>query len=171
MVGNSILKNVKDITLISVMTTILFVQEQLLTNLPGVQLTIFLIVLYSKKLGLTRSCLIIVLHVLLDNLYMSSFSLMYTPTMLIGWLIIPFTLCTIFKNTESPFTLALLGILYSFIYCWLYVIPAYLLMNISPIAYITTDFIFEIILAVVSFMTILWLYKPCSKILDLLLKK
>ena len=171
MVGNSILKNVKDITLISVMTTILFVQEQLLTNLPGVQLTIFLIVLYSKKLGLTRSCLIIVLHVLLDNLYMSSFSLMYTPTMLIGWLIITFTLCTIFKNTESPFTLALLGILYSFIYCWLYVIPAYLLMNISPITYITTDFIFEIILAVVSFMTILWLYKPCSKILDLLLKK
>ena len=121
--GNRIIKNVKDITLISIFTTILFVQEQLLSSLPGVQLTVFLIILFSKKIGLVRTSLIIILHVILDNIYMASFSLMYTPAMLVGWLIIPLTICTIFKKVESPIILAILGILYSFIYCWLYIIP------------------------------------------------
>ena len=168
--GNKLLKSVKDITLISIMTTILFVQEQLLTSIPGVQLTIFLMVLFSKKFGLIKSVLIIVLHVLLDNFYMSSFSLMYTPTMLIGWLLIPLTICTIFKKVESPILLALLGALYSFIYCWLYIIPNYLIFNINPIAYLISDFIFEIILAVCSFVSIFLLYKPLSRLLDNLIK-
>jgi hypothetical protein len=168
--GNRLIKSTKDITIIAVMTTILFVQEQLLASLPGIQLTVFLIILYSKKLGLAKSSIIIVLHVLLDNFYMSSFSLMYTPTMLIGWLIIPLSLCTIFKKVESPILLALLGVLYSFIYCWLYIIPSYFLISISPIAYLISDITFEIALAVVSFVSILFLYKPCSKIFELLNK-
>ena len=137
--GNRLIKSTKDITIIAVMTTILCVQEQLLASLPGIQLTVFLIILYSKKLGLAKSSIIIVLHVLLDNLYMSSFSLMYTPTMLIGWLIIPFSLCTIFKKVESPIILGLLGVLYSFVYCWLFIIPNYYLLNIGPIAYLLSD--------------------------------
>jgi hypothetical protein len=168
--GNKIIKSTKDITIIAVMTTILFVQEQLLASLPGIQLTVFLIILYSKKLGLAKSSIIIVLHVLLDNFYMSSFSLMYTPTMLIGWLIIPFSLCTIFKKVESPIILGLLGVLYSFIYCWLYIIPSYFLISIDPIDYLIADFTFEISLAVVSFVSILFLYRPCSKIFELLKK-
>lgn len=168
--GNRLIKSTKDITIIAVMTTILFVQEQLLASLPGIQLTVFLIVLFSKKLGLAKSSIIIVLHVLLDNFYMSSFSLMYTPTMLIGWLIIPLSLCTIFKKVESPIILALLGVLYSFIYCWLYIIPSYFLISISPIAYLISDITFEIALAVVSFVSILFLYNPCSKIFNLLKK-
>lgn len=168
--GNRLIKSTKDITIIAVMTTILFVQEQLLASLPGVQLTVFLIVLFSKKLGLAKTSIIIVLHVLLDNFYMSSFSLMFTPTMLIGWLIIPLSLCTVFKKVESPILLALLGVLYSFIYCWLYIIPSYFLISISPIAYLISDITFEIALAVISFVSILFLYKPCSKIFELLNK-
>lgn len=169
--GNKVLKSTKDITIISVMTAILFVQEQLLSGLPGVQLSVFLIILYSKVFGLAKSVLIVILHVLLDNLYMGSFSLMYTPTMLIGWLIIPLTVNTIFKRVERPVSLGLLGILYSFIYCWLYVIPNYLLLNIAPIAYIISDVVFEIILAICSFLSIILLYKPCYKALNLLMGK
>ena len=168
--GNRLIKSTKDITIIAVMTTILFVQEQLLASLPGIQLTVFLIILFSKKLGLVKSSIIIVLHVLLDNFYMSSFSLMYTPTMLIGWLIIPLSLCTIFKKVESPIILALLGVLYSFIYCWLYIIPSYFLISIDPITYLISDIAFEITLAVVSFVSILFLYRPCSNIFELLKK-
>jgi hypothetical protein len=168
--GSKIIKSTKDITLIAVMTTILFVQEQLLASLPGIQLTVFLIVLFSKKLGLAKCSIIIVLHVLLDNFYMSSFSLIYTPTMLIGWLIIPLSLCTIFKKVESPIILALLGVLYSFIYCWLYIIPSYFLISIDPITYLISDIAFEITLAVVSFVSILFLYRPCSNIFELLKK-
>ena len=169
--GHKLLNSVKDITLISIMTTILFVQEYLLTNIPGVQLTVFLIVLYSKKFGLVKTSLIVILHVLLDNFVMSSFSLMYTPAMLVGWLIIPLTLCTIFKKIESPISLGLLGVLYSFIYCWLFIIPNYIFFNINPIAYFLSDIIFEIILAVCSFAGILLLYKPSSKVIDLVLEE
>ena len=125
MVGNRVIKITKDITLIAVFTTILFVQEQLLTSLPGIQLTFFLIVLFSKTLGLTKTSLIVLLHVILDNFYMSSFSVLYTPPMLVGLLLIPFTLCTIFRKTESPFVLSFLGIFYSLVYCWLFIIPSY----------------------------------------------
>ena len=169
--GNKSFKNIKEIAIISAMTTILIVQEQLLSVLPGIQLTVFLMILYSKKFGLTKSVIIIIVHVLMDNLLMQSFSLMYTPTMLIGWLIIPLTICTIFKKVESPLFLGILGIVYSFIYSWLYIIPNYFLIGIDPIAYLISDIIAEIILATCSFLSILLLYKKCSKVMDMLLKK
>lgn len=171
MAGNKLLITTKDLAIISLMTTILFVQEQLLTSLPGIQLTFFLIVLFSKKLGFTRSVIIVILHVLLDNFYMSSFGLFYTPVMLIGLLIIPFIITILFKKNDNPIVLAMVGFLCSFIYCWLFVIPNYLVFNIDPIAYLISDFIFELILAVCSFISILLLYKPCSKIFDLLIPK
>ena len=171
MAGSKRFINVKDIAIMAVMTSILFVQEQLLSSLPGVQLTIFLIVLYSKKFGLTRTSIIIVVHVILDNLFNSSFSLMYTPTMLVGWMLIPLTICTIFKKTESSIVLSILGIVYAFIYCWLYVIPNYLIMNIGPIEYIISDFVYELILAGCSFISILLLYKPCGKVSDMFYNK
>ncbi|MGM9970705.1 MAG: hypothetical protein ACI35S_09970 [Anaeroplasma sp.] len=160
-----------DVALIASLTAILFVQEQLLTFIPGVQLTVFLMILYSRKLGLLKASLIIIIHVILDNLFMNSFSLFYTPTMLIGWLIIPITLCTIFKKVNSSFLLALLGVIYSFVYCWLYIIPNFYFLNIGPIEYFLSDIFFEVILAVCSFISIIVLYKPCSKVLDLLEKK
>ena len=98
--------SVFDIALVAILAAIIFVLEQLLSNIPGVQLTIFLIVLFSKKLGTIKTCIIIIIHVLLDNFAMSSFSLIYTPAMLIGWLIIPLTLNTIFKCVTNPILLA-----------------------------------------------------------------
>ena len=160
------IKSVKEITLVSLMTTILFVQEQLLTHIPGVQLTVLLIVLFAKKFGFIKSSIIIIIYVLLDNLYMSSTSL-YTPFMLIGWLIIPLTLSTIFKKVEHPILLALLGALYSFIYCWMYIIPACFIFNMDLLIYLLSDIVFEIIFAVCSFISILILYKPCSKVIDI----
>ena len=159
---------VYDIALIASLTAVIFVQEQLLSNIPGVQLTVFLIILFSKKLGFLRSSLIVIVHIILDNIYMNSFSLFYTPAMLVGWLLIPVTICSIFKNVESSFSLGLLGVIYSFIYSWLFIIPNYFILNIKPLEYLVSDFLFEVILAVSSFLAIFWLYKPCSKVLDLL---
>ena len=101
---------------------------------------------------------------------MKSFSLFYTPAMLVGWLIIPITICSIFKKVESSFCLGVLGVLYAFIYCWLFIIPNYFILNIGPIEYLISDFLFEIILAISSFVSIYWLYNPCGKVLDFLKK-
>lgn len=156
---------IKDITIIAFFTAILFVQEQLLTILPNVQLTVFLIVLYSKVFGLTKTLIIVLLHTILDNLIMGSFSIYYLPFMLIGWMIIPIIICLFFKKVDNAIVLAIIGTVCSFIYSWLFAIGQVLLTNVSLIAYLVSDITFEIVLALSSFLSILWLYKPCSKLL------
>ncbi len=153
-------------TIIAACTAILFVQEQLLSFLPNIQLTVFLIVLFSKKLKFVKTSIIVIIHTVLDNLVIGSFNIMFFPFMLIGWIIIPIIICTLFKKCESPIILALLGIIFSFVYCWIYTIPNVIVLDVKPIDYLTADFIFELILAASSFLSILWLYKPCAKILD-----
>ena len=59
-------------------------------------------------------------------------------------------------------------VLYAFIYCWLFIIPNYFILKIGPIEYLISDFLFEIILAISSFVSIYWLYNPCGKVLDFL---
>lgn len=157
---------IKDMVIIAVCTAILFVQEELLSFLPNIQFTVFLIVLYSKKLGFIKTTFIVIIHTILDNLFMGSFNIIYFPFMLLGWLLIPLSLSTIFKKVESSFKLALLGILFSLLYSWIYIIPNSIILNINPLHYLYSDILFEIILAASSFISILWLYKPCSKIFD-----
>ena len=160
-----------DFVLIAILSSVLFVQEQVLSFLPNFQLTVFLLVLFSKKLGMLRTIIIVIIHVILDNIVMGSMSLYYTPTMLVGWLIIPITLNTIFKKIDTNINLAFLGILYSLIYSWLYLIPSSILTNVSPIAYLLGDILFEVILAMSSFISILLLYNPCARIIDIIYEK
>ena len=157
-----------DIAIIASLTAILFVQEQLLSFLPNIQLTIFLIVLYSKKLGLIRALLITIIHVLLDNLVVGSFALLYTPTMLISLSLIPILICTIFKKIEKTILLGLLGILFSLIYSWSFIIPNVIAYNMNPLAYFIADIPWEIILAASSFVSIWLLFNPCAKVIDII---
>ena len=149
------------------LATILFVQEEALTGIPNIQLTIFLILLYSKKLGWYKTSIIVCIHVLLDNLVMGSFNLLYTPAMFIGWMFIP-TFITLFcKKVENPFLLGLVGALSGFVYSWIFIIPRVFIYKINVLAYLISDIPFEITLALCGCITTWILYKPCSKLFDL----
>ena len=161
---NKIKMTVLDMALIAMFAAILFIQEEALTFIPNVQLTVFLLVLYSKRLGFIKTVIIIVIHVFLDNLVMSSFSLVWTPAMFIGWLLIPIVICTIFRKVENFIVLAIAGAILSFTYCWCFVVPNYLVMHINPLKYLASDILFELILATSSFVSILFLYIPCKQI-------
>ena len=152
---------VKDMALIAMFAAILFIQEEALTFIPNVQLTVFLLVLYSKRLGFFKTSLIIIIHVLLDNLVMGSFSAIWTPAMFVGWMLIPIVICTIFRKIDNFIILAFAGALLSFTYCWCYILPNYLILRIHPLKYLASDIIFELILAASSFVSILFLYIPC----------
>ena len=158
---------VKDIALLAMFTAILFIQEEALTFLPNIQLTVFLLVLYSKRLGFIRTSIIIFIHVILDNLVMGSFSIIWTPAMYVGWMLIPIVLCTIFRKIENFIILAIMGAVFSFTYCWCFVVPNYYVLHIKPLVYLASDFTFECILAASSFISILFLYVPCR---DLFIK-
>ena len=161
---NKIKMTVLDMALIAMFAAILFIQEEALTFIPNVQLTVFLLVLYSKRLGFIKTVIIIVIHVFLDNLVMSSFSIIWTPAMFIGWLLIPIVICTVFRKVENFIILAIAGAILSFTYCWCFVVPNYLVMHINPLKYLASDIIFELILAASSFVSILFLYIPCKQI-------
>ena len=165
------MKDTKNLVLIALLTSILFLQEQLLSFLPNVQLTVFLFVLYSKKLGFATTSMIGLIYVLLDVITMGSSSLLFMPFMLIGWLIIPLLLNTVFKKVESNISLGLLGILFAFIYSFINIIPGMIMFDLDFITYLKGDIVYELILASSSFITILLLYKPCSKVFDRYIKR
>ena len=157
---------IKDITLIAILAAILFVQEQVFSYLPIIQLTVLLLVLYSKHLGIIKTLIIITIHVILDNLISGYFNPILVLSMIIGWSLIPILLCSVFKKVNSNISLALLGILFSFLYCWVIALPHSIVMEVDLITYLTMDIIWEFILAASSFITIVLLYKPLSKLFD-----
>jgi len=158
-----------DIVLIALFSAVLFIQEQFLTFIPNVQLTIFLIILFSKKLGVLKTFLIIIIHVIIDGLFTSSLGIIYTPFIFIGLLIIPITLHTIFKKISSTIALSLLSVLYAVIYSWLFLIPFVYILHVDPVTYIIADIPFQLLLASSSFMSTLALYKPSSNLFDMLM--
>jgi len=160
-----------NIIIIPLFSVIIAVLELVLSSLPNIQLTFLLIFVFSKTLSLKQNLLIVLLYVILDNLFMASFSFVYFPFMLIGWMIIPIGLKTIFKKVDSPLGLAFISILFSFIYCYIYLIPTVLILRVDFLTYFIPDIPFEIILALSSFISILWLYAPLSAVLNKYLKK
>lgn len=155
---------IKDITLCAICTSILVVQEQILAFLPNIQLTLFLMVLFSKKLGLIRTSIIITCYTLIDGLVGGPFNIIYLIFILIGWLLIPVLLCTVFKKVQSPLYLALLGVMFAFTYSWINIIPNLILTSASIISYLIADYPFELLLAASSFLSILWLYTPIERV-------
>lgn len=162
---------IKDITLIAIFSVILFVQEEILNFMPNVNLTIFLIVLYSKTLGIKRTILIIFIYCLLDNFVMNSFNVYFTPCIFATLILIPIFINTIFKNTNGKLKLSFLGAIFSLIYCWSFMVPSVLIYKMDFLSYIIADIPFEILLAMSSFISILLLYNSCSKVINNLLIK
>ena len=155
---------IKDITLCAICTSILVVQEQILAFLPNIQLTLFLMVVFSRKLGLIRTIVIITCYTLIDGLIGGPFNIIYITFMLIGWLIVPILLCTVFKKVQSPLYLALLGVMFAFTYSWINIIPNLILTSATIISYLIADYPFELLLAASSFLSILWLYTPIERV-------
>jgi len=162
---------IQDITLTAMLATILFVQEQILSFLPNIQLTVFLLILYSKNLGFVRTSIIVLVHVILDNIVMGSFSFHYTPFMLIGWLIIPIVVCLLFKKINSNFVLAISSVFFAIFYALIMSIPNIFITEVDYGAYLLADIPFTTILSISSFVSTLWLYNPCTKCLENLNKK
>ena len=162
---------IKEITLYSVLASILFVQEQLLAFLPNIQLTFFLIILYSKVLKLRGSILIVIVHVILDNLLNGSFTPIIVIPMLLGYIQIPLIIQTFFKNAKKPLILASYSVLATIIYSILFLITNWLILPINIVSYIIADIPFTLTLCICNFIVILVLYKPLYKILDSLLIK
>ena len=155
----------KDLVFISIFTAIIFVLEQVLSFVPFFQLTIFLLLICSKKLGLIKTLIVIIVHVLLDNL-IGGFNIFYVIFMILGYSIIPLVINLIFKKENNIILLSLIGAVSSLIYCWILIIPGCIVFNMTFQEYIIGDFVFELSMVLSSFVSTLVLYKPLEKIID-----
>ncbi|MGM9899502.1 MAG: hypothetical protein ACI32E_02845 [Bacilli bacterium] len=163
-------KQIFEVVLIAICTALLTSLEIALSILPNIQLTFLLIIVFSKVLKTKKTLIIIILHVIIDNLIMASFNIFFVLVMMIGLMIIPLTLNTIFKKVTSPLGLAGLSIIYALIYSWLYIIPSVLLLKNDFRIYLIQDLPFEGLLAGSSFLSVLWLYTPLTRIIDNFIK-
>lgn len=156
---------IKDIVIISIFTAVLFVQEQALSFLPNIQLTVLLLVLYSKILGFNKTVIIVLLHVLLDSI-LGGFNILYLIPMLIGWMSIPIMISTLFKKVESSIGLGIVGVIASVIYSWCFIFIEVVVLKGSFVAYFIADLPFELLLMGSSFLSIIWLYQPLYKLIN-----
>lgn len=166
MVKNKKVLSVRDIAIVAILTAILFVMEQVLSVVPNVQLTVLLLMIFAKKLGILKSSIIILVHSFLDNLVSGSFNILIVIFMIIGWELIPLLVNTLFKKVDSIILISLVGVLFSFLYSWIYMIPFCIIFEMSFFEYLKADIIWEVLLATSSFLSILLLYKPVEKIFD-----
>lgn len=158
------------ITRIALFSAILFAQEELLTSIPNIQFTQCLIAIYFFSFGFTDTLIIVLVQTLLDNLVMGSFSLIYTPAMLVGWLSLVLILW-IFRNVKNRGIIATIVGLHGFIYSWCFLIVRVFIYNTPLLPYFIADLPFELILVFNGFITTFILLKPLTMTLNKLQNK
>lgn len=158
--------SVKRLVRIAIFAAILFVQEFALSFIPNVQFTQCLIAIYYYAFGLVDTLIIVTVHVILDNLAMGSFNLMYTPAMFIGWISLPLLL-HLFKRNQNKFFVATLVGLHGIFYSMCFLIVNVLISEVPFWPYFIADIPFEVILVVNGFVTTLLLK---DKLVNLLKK-
>jgi len=169
--NNSKKITIKDICLMALFTCVMFGLEEAMSFLPNIQLTVFLMILYSKTFGLGKTSIMVCLYCLLDSLFMGAINPIYTTFLLLGWLIIPLVTCTLFKKTENNIVLAFVAMLYAFLFSWIMIIPSCIIMKVGFWTYFVADMPFELLLALSSFLSTLLLYNVLKKLMDKLLNK
>lgn len=160
---------IKELTILAFMSVILFVQEELLTFIPNVQFTFLLMAVYTSVFGLKRSMMIVLVHVILDNLVMGSMMPIVVIPMLIGY-IIYVSLIYLVRN-KNLFIIVLTASLGSLIYCYSFLVANSLFLDINMYAYFIADIPFEILLILSTILTITCLYNPLCKKISLLYNK
>ena len=148
--------SVKRLVRIAIFASLMFVQEFVLSFIPNIQLTQCLIAIYYYAFGLVDTLFIILIHVFLDNLIMGSFNLIYTPAMLVGWMLLPIIL-HIFKSKQNKFFVATLVGIHAIMYSLCFALANSLMLEVSFLTYFISDIPFEVILIVNGFVTTLLL--------------
>ena len=163
-----------DIVLMALLAAVLMLQKELMSFLPNISFTVFLILLYAKCLGFCRTAVIITVYLLLDSTIWGSLNPIFTTAQWVGWMLGPVLYCTAFRKTENNIVLACAAALAAFLYCWVIIVPTALIYTdqIGTLgAYILADIPWEIILAISGFIPTLLLYEPLSKLMRKLLRR
>lgn len=154
---------VKKITLCAMYAVILFLQEQVLSFIPNVQFSFLIVVTLGATVGLKWGTIIVIIHVIADNLLWGSFVPYVVIPMFMGWEVTLF-FGYLTRNSKT-FVVILFGVLASLIYCWLFIPFNVIFLHVKLLPYVLADIPFEIILVLSTIFTLLWLYQPLKKLI------
>ena len=146
------------------LTAILIVQEELLTVIPNVQFTFLLIISYGATIGIIDGTLVVLVHVIVDNLVMNSFMPSVMIPMFVG-LEITLIFGYLLRNKKEWIVAIFAGIA-GFIYCMVFWGSTIIFYSVEPISYLISDIPFEVILITCNVITILFLYKPLINLIN-----
>lgn len=155
---------IRRLTLLSLLTAILFVQEELLSFLPNVQFSFLLIFTYACCLSVGESLMIVTVHVFLDSLYMGAMNPFYMLAMFVGYTVL--VLLGHFARNSALWVKCLLSALGTLCYALAFLPVGVVLYHVSPWAYLLADLPFDGILVACTVITMLLLHVPLKKCID-----
>ncbi|MDY0211042.1 MAG: hypothetical protein RBQ91_06550 [Acholeplasma sp.] len=159
-------KSIFELALIAIFTGILFAVEQVLAFIPNVQLTVFLLILYTRIFGGKKTFFIALLHTLMDNIYNGTLMMHMVIPMAIAWSLIPLMLSTIFKRFNSSVSLALFAFLFGFLYGMIFIPFSVFTYGYPLWAYYLSDLPFELMMGISGALSVAILYQPVYLILN-----
>ena len=152
---------IPELCILAFMTVLLFVQEELFTFIPNFQFTFLLLAVYVVVFGYKKTSLIILAHVLLDNMFMGSLTPIVMIPMWMGYMIYTGVICLL--KDKKLWILVLGGALSAYLYCMLFLVTNAIFLDINLYVYWISDIPFEVMLVSCTSFTLIYLYKPLSK--------
>lgn len=163
--------NTRRLVLVALAIAITVVQEEVLVLVPNVQLTVFLIILFTRFFTFKESVIYVFVYVLIDSMYMGAMNPLYMVPMFIAWMLIPIAQKLFLHKTNQVIHIAFFALCFGFVYGWVYIPFKIIEQGIVGIwPYFLADLPFELIMAGTGFVTVLWLYEPLEKVLKNLFK-
>lgn len=146
---------------------ILVIQEEILSFIPQVQLTVILIIVYARFLSSKELYPLVIAYVLLDNLIMGSFNILYTPAMLFSWSVLAVVARSI--RNKPDYIAFIVAVIFPFPYGWSFIPATAIQLKFTmeqTITYFKIDLGAEALMAVSSIITYLGFFQPLKQLFN-----
>lgn len=155
--------HIKELLIIALSTTILVVQELAFSFLPNIQLTTFLMLVYTKVYGFKKTTLIVFVYIFIDNLLFGSLMMLnIVLPMIIAWMLIVSSFSLILRVTDKLLIYVVFAYIYGHIYGLVYVPFQAWILEVDMVVYLIADIPWEIVMGISNAVAVLWLYEPLS---------
>ena len=172
-------KSIQAICRIAMFAALIEAQELAFLALPNIQLTQLLIVVFTAAFGLPEALAMVTCYWFIDNTIMGSFSVTYSPAMLVGWFLLVVITHFVYRGIAvkiengflSGLVLAAFTAIHAFLYCWCFMAVSCIMYHMPLWGYFMSDVVFECILAANGFVSVLVLSTLLIKVLKKLKKQ
>lgn len=159
-------KRIRELVFLALSTSILVVQELVFSFLPNIQLTTFLILIYTKVFGIKKTSIIVLVYVFIDNLLFGSITMInIVIPMLIAWMLIVIIFYFISKYTDKILIYVITAYVFGHIYGLIFTPFQAMLLEVDIKTYMIADIPWQIIMGLSNAFTVLWLFEPLEKYL------